>query len=42
MTLFSERYDFVISLLLLEDQDRYIPLEALPEEDTYEHFTRQR
>jgi len=40
MTLFSERYDFVISLLLLEDQDRYVPLEELPEEDTYERFTR--
>ncbi len=40
MTLFSERYDFVISLLLLEDQDRYVQPDALPEEDTYERFTR--
>ena len=39
MTIFSEQYDFTISLLLLEDRDRYIPIEE-PEEDTFDHFTR--
>ena len=34
MTIFSEQYDFTITLLLLEDRDRYIPLEPEPEPDT--------
>lgn len=42
MTIFSEKYDFVVSLLLLEDQDRFIPLEAPPDDDTYDRFTRSR
>ena len=42
MAIFSERYDFAISLLLLEDQVGYIPLEASPDEDTYDRFTRTR
>ena len=40
MTIFSEQYDFTISLLLLEDRDRYIPIEQ-PEEDTFDRFIRQ-
>jgi hypothetical protein len=41
MTIFSEQYDFTVSLLLLEDRDRYIQLEPDPEEDTYDRFMRQ-
>jgi len=40
MTIFSENYDFVVTLLLLEDQPRYIPEDADPEEDTYDRFMR--
>jgi hypothetical protein len=42
MTIFSEQYDFTITLLLLEDRDRYIPIEPDPEEDTYEQFMRRQ
>jgi hypothetical protein len=42
MTIFSEQYDFTVSLLLLEDRDRYIQLDHDPEEDTYDRFTRQQ
>ena len=42
MTIYSEQYDFTISLLLLEDRDRYFQLEPDPEEDTYDRFTSQR
>jgi hypothetical protein len=42
MTIFSEQYDFTISLLLLEDRDRYFQLEPDPEEDTYDRFGSQR
>jgi hypothetical protein len=38
MTIFSEQYDFTITLLLLEDRDRYIQLEPDPEQDTYDRF----
>jgi hypothetical protein len=38
MTIFSEQYDFTITLLLLENRGRYIQLEADPEEDTYDRF----
>ena len=38
MTIFSEQYDFTITLLLLGDRDRYIQLEPDPEEDTYDRF----
>lgn len=41
MTIFSEQYNFTISLLLLEDRDRYFQLESDPEEDTYDRFTSQ-
>jgi hypothetical protein len=40
MTIFSEQYDFVVVLLLLEDQPWYIPQGADPEEDTYDRFMR--
>lgn len=39
MTIFAEQYEFTMSLLLLENRDRYIPLEAEPEEDTYDRIT---
>jgi hypothetical protein len=42
MTIFSEQYDFVISLLMLEDRDRYVASEPNPEPDTYDRFMRQR
>jgi IrrE N-terminal-like domain len=42
MTIFSEQYDFTVTLLLLEDRDRYIPLESEPELDTYDRFMGQR
>lgn len=42
MTIFSEQYDFTISLLLLEDRDRYTPLDPEAEEDTYDRFMRGR
>jgi hypothetical protein len=38
MTIFSEQYDFTISLLLLEDRDRYVQLEPDPQEDTFDRF----
>jgi hypothetical protein len=39
MTIFSEQYDFSISLLLLDAGDHYIPVEP-PAEDTFDHFAR--
>jgi len=42
MTIFSEQYEFTITMLLLEDRDRYFQLEPDPEEDTYDRFTSQR
>ena len=42
ITIFSEQYDFTLSLLLLEDRDRYVQLEPDPEEDTYDRFMRQQ
>jgi hypothetical protein len=41
MTIFSEQYDFIITLLLLEDRDTYVPLEAEDELDTYDQFARR-
>jgi hypothetical protein len=41
MTIFSEQYDFTITLLLLEDRDRYAQLEPDSDEDTYDRFVRQ-
>ncbi len=37
MTVFSEQYDFVISLLTLEDRDRF-ELSEEPVEDSYDRF----
>ncbi len=42
MTIFSDQYDFTITLLLLEDRDRYMQLEPDPEEDTYDRFAGHR
>jgi hypothetical protein len=41
MTIFSEQYDFTVTLLLLEDRDRYIPLDSEAELDTYDRFMGQ-
>ena len=38
MTIFSEQYDFTISLLLLEDRERYVQLEPDTEQDTYDRL----
>ena len=40
MTIISEQYDFTISLLLMEDRDRYV-LRGEAEEDTFDRFTRR-
>jgi hypothetical protein len=42
MTIVAEQYDFAATLLLLEDRDRYVPLEAEPEEDAYDRFTNKK
>ena len=42
MTIFSEQYDFTISLLLLEDRDGYVPLEQDDEIDSYDRFMGRR
>jgi hypothetical protein len=42
MTIYSEQYNFIVTLLLLEDRDRYIPLDPEAEEDTYDRFMRGR
>jgi IrrE N-terminal-like domain len=42
MTIFSEQYDFTVTLLLLQDRDRYVQLESEPEEDTYDRFMRHQ
>jgi hypothetical protein len=38
MTIFAEQYDFAITLLLLEDRDRFAPVASEAEEDTYDRF----
>ena len=38
MTIFAEQYDFVITLLLLPNHDRFLQLEADPEEDVFDHI----
>jgi hypothetical protein len=42
MTVFAEQYDFIVTLLLLEDRDRYIPLDPEADEDTYDRFMQGR
>ncbi len=39
LTMFSGQYDFAVTLLLLEDRDRYIALDPEEEPDTYDRFT---
>ena len=41
MTVFAEQYDFAVTLLLLENQYRYIQLDREPEEDTFDRFSSQ-
>ena len=41
MTIFSEQYDFAITLLLLEDHDGYVPLETEAEPDLYDRVFRR-
>ncbi len=42
MTIFSEQYDFTVTLLLLEDRDKYVRLEADDDVDTYDRFSGRR
>jgi hypothetical protein len=42
MTMFSEQYDFTVTLLLLEDRGRYAQLQPKPKEDTFDRFMRQQ
>ena len=42
MTIFAEQYDFTVSLLLLEDYDRFMQLDPEPEADTYDRFMGRR
>ena len=39
MTIFAEQYDFAVSLLLLEDQVGFRPLEVEAELDAFDHMT---
>jgi hypothetical protein len=39
MTIFTEQYDFAVTLLLLENQYRYTQLDREPEEDVFDRFT---
>lgn len=39
MTIFSEQYDFTITLLILGDRDRYLPIEPT-NQDTFDHLGR--
>lgn len=39
MTIFSESYDFVVTLLLLENRDGWMALDSEPEEDMFDRFT---
>lgn len=41
MTIFAEQYDFAVTLLLLENQYRYIQLDQEPEEDVFDRFSSQ-
>jgi hypothetical protein len=41
MTIFAEQYDFAVTLLLLQNRDRFVPLESEPEEDAYDRLTAQ-
>jgi IrrE N-terminal-like domain len=42
MAIFSEQYDFTVTLLLLEDRDRFMQLDPEPEADTYDRFMGRR
>jgi len=42
MTIFSEQYDFAVTLLLMEDRDRYFRHEAEDEPDVYDRFAGRR
>lgn len=42
MTIFSEQYDFTVTLLLLEERDRFMQLDPEPEADTYDRFMGRR
>jgi hypothetical protein len=42
MTIFSEQYDFAITLLLLKNPDRYIQIEPDSVGDTYDRLVTGR
>jgi hypothetical protein len=41
MTIFSESYDFVVTLLLLENRDGWVALASEREEDVFDRFTKR-
>jgi hypothetical protein len=42
MTIFSEQYDFTITLILFENCDQYTQLEPDPEPDAYDQLVSRR
>jgi hypothetical protein len=42
MTIFSEQYDFTISLLSLENRDHYVRIAPDAEPNTYDQFAERR
>jgi len=40
MTIFTEQYDFAISLLLLDDAEWFEPLESGDDQDAYEKMAK--
>lgn len=42
MTIFSQQYDFAITLLLLQDERSYAALDAAPEEDVFDRLSSPR
>ncbi|SRR6266540_3284510 len=39
MTIFAEQYDFVVTLLMLEDRYHFVPIASEAEEDVFDRFT---
>lgn len=39
MTIFTDQYEFAVTLLLLSDEVRFVPLDEKPDEDVYDRLT---
>lgn len=39
MTIFADQYEFAVTLLLLSDEVRFVPLDEEPDEDVYDRMT---